>query len=146
MKFSRFATRVVVCLAAWSASAVGQAYAQSYGTGIGAGTSFGASVAQYFYGQAVATSQLSGCSAGGSPSLTGNTAAMLVTAGSTASTTCTITWSPARPAAPTCAITSHTAAAGAPFITVESTTTLTWTFTSVGSSVWDVICLQAQAP
>lgn len=88
----------------------------------------------------VTVSALSGCSTGGTPAVAGNQHRLLVTAGTTASTTCTITWPLTRQAAPNCSLTPHTAAAVGGFITVENATTLTWTFTSVASSVWDVVC------
>ena len=117
------------------------ALAQQFGGAqVGPGASYNATVANYLYGPKLATANLSGCSTGGTPSLVGSTTASLVTAGTTASTTCTITWPATRSVAPNCAITGHTSAAGAPFITVESTTVLTWTFTSAASTVWDVLC------
>jgi hypothetical protein len=90
---------------------------------------------------AVTVTALTGCVTGGSPAVVGNQSAMLVTAGTTASATCTITWPTTRLSAPNCAISAHTAAAGAAFTTVENTTTLTWTFTSTASTVWDVLCV-----
>lgn len=90
---------------------------------------------------AVTAAALTGCSSGGTPIVAGNQLHMLVTAGTSASSTCTITWPTVRQYAPNCVVTPHTAAAVNGFITVENTTTLTWGFTSIGSSVWDVVCL-----
>jgi hypothetical protein len=92
-------------------------------------------------GGLVGVSALTGCATGGTPAVFGNQNALLVTAGTTASTTCTITWPSTRAQTPNCSVTPHTAAAVGGFITVENTTTLTWTYTSVASSVWDVICI-----
>ena len=121
------------------------------GANVGVGTSFDASIDASLYGTAagqrtsgstpVTVTALTGCVTGGSPTVAGNEQALMVTAGTTTSTTCTITWPKVRNNAPVCAITGHTAAAGLPSTTVESTTALTWTWpTTTVSTIWDVIC------
>jgi hypothetical protein len=107
----------------------------------GAGTAFNLGIESYFYNDyPVTVTALSGCSTGGTPSVTGDQKFLIVTAGTSASATCTITWPVTRTVAPICVITAGTAAAVAPFITVVNTTTLTWTYTSVASSVWYIHC------
>ena len=108
--------------------------------GIGAGSQFGPTIENYLVGgPALALSNLSGCITGGSPTLVGNQGGIAkVTGGTTAQTTCTITWPVAWKVAPICNISGETV--GLPAQTVTSTTVLTWTFASTASTVWDVIC------
>jgi hypothetical protein len=93
-------------------------------------------------GGAMTVAALSGCSAGGTPSLSGTQEAFRLTAGTTTSATCTITWPFPRTNVPVCVIMSETAATNAGLaVGTNSTTTLTWSWTTtVVSSVWDVVC------
>lgn len=113
----------------------------NYGQTLGPGSAFNATIENYLYGgPQLALTNLTGCVTGGSPTLVGNNMGALVTAGTTASTTCTITWPVVRSVAPQCVIQGRTAAAGVPVVTVMSTSALTWTFTSTASTVWDIVC------
>jgi hypothetical protein len=111
----------------------------NFGQTVGPGSAFNLSVENYlFAGPAVATTDLTGCVTGGSPSHAGTQAFSKVTGGTTAQTTCTVTWPVVWSAAPKCQITGETT----PVLTITamSTTALTWTFASTASTVWDVAC------
>jgi len=114
----------------------------NFGQAVGPGTSgFLQNWAAQFYGYPLAVSNLTGCATGGSPSVTGSQASFRVVAGTTASTTCTITWPITRSQIPVCNITGETTALLT--VTTNSTAALTWTFASTASTVWDVNCLGA---
>ena len=114
---------------------------------VGPGSSFNLQIESYFFNDyPVTVAALSGCSTGGSPSVLGNQKLFLVTAGTTTSTTCTITWPvPRNTSPPICAVTAANAAAqsgGVVAITTNSTTAFTWTWsTTQSSTAWDVICM-----
>lgn len=110
---------------------------------IGPGSAFNSTIENYIYsGPQLATANLTGCITGGSPTLVGNYYAMKVTAGTSAATTCTVTWPVTRSVAPQCLIQSETALQGATpiVVTVQNTTTLTWTYVSTASAVFDIVC------
>lgn len=116
----------------------------NYGQAVGAGSSFNLSTENYLYGgPQLSVSNLTGCATGGSPSLVGDLYHAKLTAGTTTSTTCTITWPITRSEAPVCVLQLDTSGPVVPIIiTVENTTTLTWTWgTTTPSTVWDIICM-----
>ena len=118
-----------------------QAQAPAGLPGVGPGSSFNSTIENYLYaGPQLSLSNLTGCATGGSPALVGNNMGALVTAGTSAATTCTITWPVVRSVAPQCVIQGRVAGAGVPVVTVMSTSALTWTFTSTASTVWDIVC------
>ena len=130
-------------LLAYSAQVLGQAPAGL--PSVGPGSSFNLMVESYFFGDTpVAVAALTGCSTGGSPAVVGDQKALLVTAGTSASTTCTITWPVTRSAAPNCSIIGANAASNLAGLTITtmSTSALTWTWTtSTASTAWSVICM-----
>jgi len=122
----------------WAASYEG-AFAQFPTNPLGPATGFNATIESYFYGDVpVTVSALSGCVTGGTPALSGTQKFMRVTGGSTAQTTCTITWPVPRSVAPSCVIQGETVALSTQ--SVNNTTTLTWTFASTASTVWNIAC------
>ncbi len=86
------------------------------------------------------TPALTGCSGGGG-TLTGTDYAMILTGGTTATTSCIATFSVAYASVPVCVVSSQTAyATTTPSFTV-STTAVTITQASQASEVYDVICV-----
>lgn len=82
---------------------------------------------------------LTGCITGGG-TITGSDSAFYITGGSTASTTCTATFTTAYSARPICAVSSETApGTTTPSYTV-STTAVVITQASNSSEVYDVVC------